>query len=108
MILYYTIILYRRRPDTVEGWYNGLHGLSKLWLVRVTDPGRITGAEAVCVTRPVTATTAAPPRIWPPQQCSPEGEGGGGGGGGYERLGRVRSMLHCSQAVVLCLIPAAP
>ena len=26
---------------------------------------------------------------------------------GYERLGRVRSTLHRSQTVVLCLIPAA-
>ena len=37
-------------------------------------------------------------RIWPPQQCSP---------GEYGRLGRVRSTLHRSQTVVLCLIPAA-
>ena len=28
-------------------------------------------------------------------------------GGGYERLGRVRSTLHRSQSVVICLIPAA-
>ena len=29
------------------------------------------------------------------------------GGAGHERSGRVRSTLHRSQAVVLCLIPAA-
>ena len=32
---------------------------------------------------------------------------GGRGGRGHDRLGRVRSTLHRSQGVVLCLIPAA-